>query len=142
MEEISKEKLINLNSTLSEIIRDHLIQFKNMERAGIIYSKSGKLDDEDFSIAEHGDDTEWLLDELIWTFDAISRGGAAESPEAAVLMDEILESTILDVVFKKDIKEKSRKEKYEEWKNIIEQNRKRIDRGLLLFAENFERLWD
>ena len=140
---IDEKKLINLDVTLAEVIRDHLLAFKKMKRHGVLYSKSGKHMDSDYDIKKHGDDTEWLLKELIWTFNTIALGGASRVPESEKMFTKIYKETLgEDLQNIQSINKLSKHSKYNKWKNNVQKTQERINNGLRLFSENFERLWD
>ena len=134
---MDNSKLINLDITLAEIIRDHLIDFKNMDRAGVLYSKNNESLDETYDQTRDGDDTEWMLDELIWTFSLLAEGGALNDPSVQKKSSfKFNEEGVMSFEF--DSEEGSK----EDWLNEIGEVQARIDSGLILFAKMFQRLWD
>jgi hypothetical protein len=151
---ILKKELWNLDSTLSDIIHQYLVAFKNAERLGILYShdfeKPGfKMMGEDGMPTGYSNDTEWFLDELIWTFKTLSEGGVDSIPEVEAMIEEVFghdgamsfsddeEHLGYSVVsFRID------EEKNKQLRALEEKLQERITKGLALFAKYFQALWD
>lgn len=146
-------KLWNMDNTLAEIIYEWLVAFKKAPRNGILYSKTVDLiapREEPVDWEKH-DDTEWLLDELIWTFDIIRNGGAMHSPEATALWDaesdkhdyslDFQKNENGDAVFVSHMWENDEAGR-DEYYAVVKRVQERVDSGLKLFAEMFEGLWD
>lgn len=139
---ITKKELWNLNGVLADIIHQYLVAFKAYDRHLVLYSPDYADPDWDPS-GDIRDETDWFLDELIWTFKTISEGGVSSIPEVEELIGEVFggeRSMVIDdegyVSFNLD------EEKYAKLREIEGINQDRINRGLELFAKNFERLWD
>lgn len=129
----TKNELINLNTTLAKVIRDYLIEFKKMNRGGIIYEVDGE------------NKTEWFLDELIWTFNTVYLGGATEDEKPRKIWDEITfgatnKDKPEDVL--NEIKSLYSNPKMRIWEKEVRQTQERINEGLRLFSIYFEGLWD
>lgn len=137
---ITKKELWNLDATLADIIHQYLVAFKESDRHLILYSH--EYDSPDFDpMSDYSDDTEWFLDELIWTFETLANGG--ETPEIEELISEVFggeRTMVIDdegyVSFNLD------EEKYAKLRETEKAVQARIQAGLKMFSENFQRLWD
>lgn len=137
---ILKKELWNLDATLADIIHQYLVAFKESDRHLILYSHEYTKPDFNWE-EEYSDDTEWFLDELIWTFKVLSNSG--ETPEIEELIHEVFgaERTMVidengEVTFNLD------EEKYAKLREIENVTQARIKAGLELFAKYFQGLWD
>lgn len=134
---ILKKELWNLDSTLADIIHQYLVAFKASERHLILYSH--EFEDPEFKffddngLTEYSDDTEWFLDELIWTFATLANG--SETPEYETLLMEIFGEADLSV-------DHTKHQKYEEFIQLGKEIETRIQRGLDLFTKRFSHLGD
>jgi hypothetical protein len=139
---ILKKELWNLDSTLADIIHQYLVAFKDVERLGILYSHA--YNDPEFTIdQDHEDNTDWFLDELIWTFKTISEGGTDSIPEIDALISEVFGAERAMVVSEDgEVSFNLNEEKYAKLRELTKVNQERIDRGLQLFAKYFQGLWD
>lgn len=139
---ITEKELWNLDSTLANIIYQHLVAFKGYERHLVLYSH--EYDDPDFDpMSEYSDDTEWFLDELIWTFDALRRGGVSGLPDIEEMASEIFGiENAMTIDENGLVKSNIDEEKLEKMRALESEYQNRINNGLALFAKNFERLWD
>lgn len=139
---VSNEECWNLNSTLTKYILPRLKHYRRMDRCGIpnsMYLKCHPMNGDSYDdvvIKEWND----ILDELIWTFEYI------DDPEKINPIPDIPAANhqnngdYLGWLHR----EKTQEEKLA-WQQYIErcddlENRKR--KGLLLFAEHFDSLWD
>lgn len=134
---ITNKELWNLDTTLADIIHQYLVAFKAYDRHLVLYSSD--YEDTNVGVDDIRDETEWFLDELIWTFNALAHG----IPEVEDLAAEVfgVENAVsVDesgrLVFNVD------EEKREELRQLQKETQERIDNGLMLFAKNFQRLWD
>jgi hypothetical protein len=126
---VSDEECWNLYETFAKFALKRLKHFKKMRRFG---TPSGMFE---CSVMEHNDEDfkkateKWenTLDEMIWTFDYIL-DDEKYNPSPSIKWS--WETTNIE---RKD---------WEKWQklNTVLNDRKR--KGLLLFAENFESLWD
>lgn len=152
---IKKEDLINLDVTLAEIIKEHLVAFKNMERLGILYSKDWEGQNPQLKYeTEFSDDTEWFLDELIWTFTMISKrlnDPPFDDEELQQVLNQIhtnLENEIgnyrqndnADDIF--NVTAKINSEEYKAYNKKLSEIEERIQNGLSLFSRYYTSLWD
>lgn len=137
---ISEKELWNLNCVLADIIHQYLVAFKEYDRHLILYSH--EFDGPDFNpLSDYSDDTEWFLDELIWTFKTLANGG--DTPEVEELTSEVFggdDVMVIDdegyVSFNLD------EEKNAKLRELRVANQERINQGLSLFAKYFQKLWD
>lgn len=131
---IHKDDLGDLDRTLAEVIYRFLIEFKKLNRTDTIYShRTDSFPDVD---SEYwSDDTEWFLDELIYTFKTISKG---LDPEVKKLIKE------LDLLSKDqdNVKEEEITAKEDEILKTNQESRARITMGLELFSRYFRHLWE
>lgn len=137
--------LFNFDASLAAVIRDGIAAFRK-HNISVIYVEGGSYRDygEDDNVV---DKTEWLFDELIWTFDTIANGGVRCLPDVEALMMEAYgesEQTLTPVEGKSyslwsisGVKEDAKKE----MRRLENEYQERVERGLKLFAEHFERLW-
>lgn len=136
--------LFNLDMSLAYVIRDALIAFKNYDRVGVTYSEGDitwKDGEEDRS--NWVDKSEWFLDELIWTFDTISRGGVDGIPEIDALIQEIFGEVVnRSGDLNTSLATAHNHPEYKRMRELENAAQARVDAGLKLFAENFQRLWD
>jgi len=147
--EIEEKELWNLDSTLADIIHQYLVAFKKSERLGVLYSHM--FEEPDFSYEKYEymvtNDTDWFLDELIWTFEVLSNGGVDNIPEVDVLIQEVFgapdamtfeksETGLASMTFNLD------EEKHAELRALEKHYQERINRGLAMFAKYFQSLWD
>lgn len=120
-----KTDLYNLDITLARIIHTYLVAFRDMERHGVIYEQDGE------------DKTDWLLEELIWTFETISNENT--TPEIEELSNEIYGVNVGTDYRLKTLRDHP---KYSLYAGMLRRNEKRISNGLELFSKYFRSLWD
>jgi len=149
---IEFKNLANLDVYLAEIIRDSLIQFRdNLPPEVMLYSKEWK--DADWHSDENAsDDTQWLLGELIWTFNYLANDSSPTSMEPLVDNEEITESGILFTKIYNELKAEDfginefidklqTHPDYALYKGMQRRERERAKEGLKLFAEYYQGLW-
>lgn len=137
--------LFSLDNSLAYVIRDALIAFKNMDRAAVTYSEgeiTWKDGEEDRS--NWVDKSEWFLDELIWTFNTISLGGVTGLPEIEALIHEVFGGIDLSKpdYINESLDKAHAHPSYQKMRELEDAAQARVNAGLKLFADNFERLWD
>jgi hypothetical protein len=149
MNQIEDENLSSLSTHLAEVIQDSLIRFKeNVPNQSIIYSKDWE-EEEYVPVENLSNDTEWFLDELIWTFGYLKNGG--ENSESVQISKRIAES-IPQLEFKNnELPDVGEMRKYsEEFQNhpdfmLYQETRRRemgrMQEGLRLFGKHFQALW-
>lgn len=125
LEQSSSIDLYNLDMSLAKVIHKYLVEFRNMDRQCVIYKNM--------------DETNKLLDELIWTFDTIANQGY--TPELRELSEE-LHGADTSEDFSRKIKNLRNHPKYELYGQKTRETERRIDEGLKLFAKYFRSLWD
>lgn len=138
---VAEGYIFNADNLIAQSIVSTLKDFKDIQPITLIYSKNASTEDEDYvekvNSGEATDDTEWALDELIWTFQALSGNDAAdELLESHQLFLEELGHVNGPKVWKNN--PEGRQKYYEAW--WAEQERTK--RGLKLFAEVFRGLWE
>ena len=135
---ITTKELWNLNGVLADIIHQYLVAFKAYDRHLILYSPDYENPDWDFN-DEVRDETEWFLNELIWTFKTLADG--CDTPEIEELRMEIFGGEFLDEDgnFRNDYGEHPRYEEFRKLENDVDA---RVKSGLDLFAKYFQSLWD
>jgi hypothetical protein len=127
---IEKRDLYNLDVTLAEIILKHLVAFKGIHRHGILYSHEFEKDSF-IHFSDFSDDTEWFLDELIWTFSELTTD-ASNSENETLFMKNATGKAFTE-------------EEKAKWDNIMDETKAReirINNGLRLFGKYFRHLWD
>lgn len=144
----NKDKLVNLDVYLAEIIYKALTEFKNnLPEAVILYSKdwephqisAAPLAQEGWDADQNTtDDTQWFLDELIWTFQYIA--GDLEPPSAK-LFKEMYDELNIEKNLENSPGLLSTHPKYAEYHATYREEMKRISNGMELFQKNFRRLW-
>jgi hypothetical protein len=149
---IEFKNLANLDVFLAEIIRDSLIQFRdNLPPELMLYSKEWK-DAEWHSDENVTDDTQWFLNELIWTFTYLANDSSSASMEPLVDNEDITESGMLFAKMYNELKgeeigindflEKLETHPdYALYKGMQRRERERAKEGLKLFAEYYQALW-
>ena len=140
---IKRNELWNLDSTLADIIHQYLVAFKNEEgRMGILYSH--EFEKEDFDPGEeYSNDTDWFLDELIWTFKVISEGGVDSIKEIDKLIMEIYGKEDAMVIGEGGVVSFNiDEEKNKELRALQQLHQDRVNKNLAMFAKYFEGLWD
>jgi hypothetical protein len=135
---ITNKELWNLSETLADIIHQYLVAFRAYERHLILYSHD--YEKPDFSWEqEHSDDTEWFLDELIWTFKTLAHG----DEEVEALTQEVFGGENATMVMESlDFSSIRANPKYEILRNREKEVSERTKKGLELFAKHFGSLWD
>jgi len=125
---MNKNDLYNLDITLSKIITEHLKEFKKLKRHAIIYPENAQATEED--------QTNWLLDELIWTFQTI-----AGQNHQDILNEEMHRQTLHKKMNNQPLTyiEELHWNAYQQQEKEKEE---RITRGLTLFSKYFRMLWD
>lgn len=149
---IEFKNLANLDVYLAEIILDSLTQFRdNLPRQVMLYSKEWK-DSEWHSDENVTDDTQWFLNELIWTFNYLANDSSSASMEPLLNNEEITESGVLftkmynelrgEEVGINDLLDKLQTHPdYALYKGMQRRERERAKEGLKLFAEYYQALW-
>lgn len=139
---ILKKELWNLDSTLADIIHQYLVAFKAAPRMGILYSH--EFENPDFNpFEEYSNDTEWFLDELIWTFKVISEGGVDSIPEVDALISEVFgEERSMTVSEDGEVSFNLNEEKHKELRELEKVHQERITKNLAMFGKYFQALWD
>ena len=137
---ITKKELWNLDATLADIIHQYLVAFKAHDRHLVLYSPD--YDDPNWDPSgEIRDETEWFLDELIWTFNYLARGDEAEE----ALISEVFDAESIENLINEggmDFSTIRDTPKYNELRALETENHDRATRGLELFAKRFRSLWD
>jgi hypothetical protein len=149
---IEFKNLANLDVYLAEIIRDSLTQFRdNLPPEMMLYSKEWK-NSEWHSDENVSDDTDWFLNELIWTFTYLAKDYSAESAEPIIENEEITESNRLFAKIYAELKGEETDTitildkiqthpDYALYKGMQRRERERAREGLKLFAEYYQALW-
>jgi len=149
---IEFKNLANLDVFLAEIIRESLIQFRdNLPPELMLYSKEWK-DSTWHSDENVSDDTQWFLNELIWTFNYLANDSSSASMEPLLNNEEITESGVLftkmynelkgEEVGINDLLDKLQTHPdYALYKGMQRRERERAKEGLKLFAEYYQALW-
>jgi len=139
-------EMYNLDATLSKFIHDKLIEFKKFRNESYVYimiysheieNGTKTIDDKEIT-----DDTNWLLDEFIWTFKTIAADEDYESPSLKIIMRDLelvgenSENHVMEKIT--GIREHPL---YDTYLKEMEEQEERIKRNLYLFGKYFRSLW-
>jgi hypothetical protein len=137
-------EMYNLDATLSKFIHDKLVEFKKFREESYFYimiysheieNGTKTIDDNDIT-----DDTNWLLDEFIWTFKTIAADEDYESPSLKIIMRD-LELINSEKNFMAKISSIREHELYDDYIRETAEQEERIKRNLHLFGKYFRSLW-
>lgn len=125
--------LFNFDQSLAHVIRDGLVAFKKYNCA-VLHVENGE------------NKTDWMLDEIIWTFDTLANGGASALPDVEDLYDKAFANVSREIVTRDDGSRVWKsvgidKEFLEEAKKLEKLHQERINRGLKFFIDVYEWLW-
>jgi hypothetical protein len=138
--------IVNLDMYLAGVIHDALLEFKRKINKGtILYSHVWEEHGQDWDADENvSNDTEWFLNELIWTFDHLRDDGSIS--ESRKLFEKIGDgligtdgtTTARMLSFVDDVQHHPDYPRYQE---LQRQEDERAKKGLMLFAKYFRHLW-
>ena len=139
-------EMYNLDATLSKFIHDKLVEFKKFRNESYVYimiysheieNGTKTIDDKEIT-----DDTNWLLDEFIWTFKTIAADEDYESPSLKIIMSDLeLVGQDADNNVMEKIASIREHLLYETYLKEMEEQEERIKRNLYLFGKYFRSLW-
>jgi hypothetical protein len=139
-------QVTNLDIHLAKIIHDALLNFKERLPEGlIIYSKAWEKEDYNWHSDENvSNDTDWFINELLWTFNHIQ--GEEETSESTLLFKRMSEGILnIEEVSAEKIQNSLDSLKnhpdYALYKGLQRKEAERVKNGLNLFAKYFRSLW-
>lgn len=141
--------IMNLDMYLAGVIHNALLKFReNLDKGTLVYShvweENGYAWEADENVSN---DTEWFLNELLWTFDHLRDEGSI--PESTKLFEQISgesrnpnDNTVSELMnFANFISDIQHHPDYQRYKELQRQEDERVKKGLMLFAKYFRGLW-